>query len=73
MTGKNESRKGGQTKKAGKEQHYRNRKKMVLAKLSLLSFDTTRTQEQTTPPTILPYRRNNFTELLPSRDRGAFY
>jgi hypothetical protein len=36
----------------------------------LLSFDTTRTAQKTTPPTILRVRRNVFTELLPVNDRG---
>jgi hypothetical protein len=35
----------------------------------LLSFDTTRTAQETTPPTILPCSGNVLTELLPSNDR----
>jgi hypothetical protein len=36
----------------------------------LLSFDTTRTAQKMTVPTILRCRGNVFTELLPSNDRG---
>jgi hypothetical protein len=37
---------------------------------SLLSFDTTWTAQKTTPPTILRYRGNVFTDPLPSNDKG---
>jgi hypothetical protein len=36
----------------------------------LLSFESTRTTQETAPPTILRCRGNVFTELLPSNDRG---
>jgi hypothetical protein len=34
------------------------------------SFDTRRTTQKTTPPTILRCRGNVFTELIPSNDKG---
>jgi hypothetical protein len=38
----------------------------------LLSYDTTRNAQETTPPTILRSRGNFFKELLPSNDRGIY-
>jgi hypothetical protein len=38
----------------------------------LLSFDTIWTAERTTPPTILRYRGNVFTEPLPGNDKGIY-
>jgi hypothetical protein len=50
---------------------YYNIKQEVLGIINrLFSFDTTRTAQKTTPPTILRCRGDVFTELLPSNDRG---
>jgi hypothetical protein len=52
------------------EKENNKKKKGVLGRTNLLSSDTTRTAQKTTPPTILRCRGNVFTELLPSNERG---
>jgi hypothetical protein len=47
------------------------KKQEVLGRTNrLLSFDTIRAAQKTTPPTILPCRGNTFTELLPRNGKG---
>jgi hypothetical protein len=49
---------------------FSNPEQEILGRINrLLSFDTTWTPQKTTPPIILRFRGNVFTELLPNNDR----